>query len=124
MRKKEDLLGGVYNVYAVYDKISKRYKKLYYATTDEDMIRLNLPTIVLETPLRELNIFRIGKFNDVTGEFKQTIKKRIDTDCYLFPHSKLSPQGENLSHEEVEEAVNKTKNEILASVEEENKKED
>lgn len=124
MRKKEDLLGGVYNVYAVYDKVSKRYKKLYYATTDEDMIRLNLPTIVLETPLRELNIFRIGKFNDVTGEFKQTIKKRVETDCYLFPHSKLSPQGENLTHEEVEEAVNKTKNEILASVEEENKKED
>lgn len=124
MRKKEDLLGGVYNVYAIYDKISKRYKKLYYATTDEDMIRLNLPSIVIETPLRELNIFRIGKFNDVTGEFKQTIKKRVETDCYLFPHSKLSPVGENLSHEEVEEAVNKTKNEILASVEEENKKED
>lgn len=123
MRKKEDLIGGVYNVYAVYDKVSKRYKKLYYATTDEDMIRLNLPTIVLETPLRELNIFRIGKFNDVTGEFIQTIKKRIETDCYLFPHSKLSPQGENLTHEEVEEAVNKTKNEILASVDEENKKE-
>ena len=124
MRKKDDLLGGVYNVYAVYDKISKRYKKLYYATTDEDMIRLNLPSIVLETPLRELNIFRIGKFNDVTGEFKQTIKKRVETDCYLFPHSKLSPVGENLTHEEVEEAVNKTKNEILASVNEEDIKEE
>lgn len=113
MRKK-DLLAGLYNVYAVYDKISKHYKSMHFASNDEDFIRLFLPTLILSTPLRELQIFKIGIFNDVTGELKPTVRKRINTSCYLFPHSKLSPEGENLTHEEIEEELIKTKNQIIA----------
>lgn len=113
MRKKE-LLAGQYNVYAVYDKISKHYKSIYFACNDEDFIRLYLPTLILSIPLRELQIFKIGIFNDVTGELKATVRKSVNTKCYLFPHSKLSPEGENLSHEEIEEELIKTKNKIIA----------
>lgn len=125
--RKSKLLMGLYGVYAVYDKISKHYKKLYYASTDEDFIRLYLPEIILDTPLRDLQLFKIAIFNDVTGELKSCVKKRISTDCYMFPHSKLSPVGENLSLDKIEETVNDVKNQIIASnsVEEteENKKE-
>lgn len=113
MRKK-DLLAGVYGVYAVYDKISKHYKSIHYASNDEDFIRLFLPTLILSTPLRDLQIFKIGIFNDVTGEIKSTVRKRINTSCYLFPHYKLSPEGENLTHEQLEEELVKTKNKIIA----------
>lgn len=112
--RKSKLLEGTYNVYVVYDKISKHYKDIYYASTDEDFIRLYLPTIVLNVALREIVIYKIGIFNDVTGELKTTTKKRINTDCYLFPHSRLSPAGENISHEEIEKAVIETKNQIIA----------
>lgn len=112
--RKTKLLEGTYGVYVVYDKISKHYKDIYFASTDEDFIRLYLPTIVTSTALRELTIFKIGIFNDVTGELKITTKKRINTECYLFPHSRLSPQGENITHEEVEKAVIETKNKIIA----------
>ena len=112
--RKSKLLEGNYGVYVVYDKISKHYKDIYYASTDEDLIRLHLPTIVLNVALREITIFKIGTFNDVTGELKITTKKRINTDCYLFPHSRLSPHGENISHEEIEKAVIETKNQIIA----------
>ena len=112
--RKSKLLEGNYGVYVVYDKISKHYKDIYYASTDEDFIRLHLPTIVLNVALREITIFKIGTFNDVTGELKITTKKRINTDCYLFPHSRLSPHGENISHEEIEKAVIETKNQIIA----------
>ena len=112
--RKSKLLEGIYGVYVVYDKISKHYKDIYFASTDEDFIRLYLPTIVTTIALRELTIFKIGIFNDVTGEFKNTTKKRINTDCYLFPHSRLSPSGENITHEEVEKVVNETKNKIIA----------
>ena len=114
--RKSKLLEGTYGVYVVYDKISKHYKDIYFASTDEDLIRLYLPTIVTTTALRELTIFKIGIFNDVTGELKPTTKKRINTDCYLFPHSRLSPAGENLTHEEVEKAVTETKNKIIAEI--------
>ena len=122
MRDKK-LLAGQYNVYSAFDKISKHYKGMYFASTDEEFIRLYLPTVILETPLRDLNIFRIGIFNDVTGELKQTIKKRVSTDCYLFPHSRLSPVGENIPIEKIEETVLNTKNEILANMSE-NKEEE
>lgn len=112
--RKSKLLAGLYGVYVVYDKVSKHYTHMYFASTDEDFIRLYLPTIVSTVALREINIFKIGVFNDVTGELKPTVKKRINTDCYLFPHSRLSPQGENLTHEEVEKAIIETKNQILA----------
>lgn len=112
--RKSKLLEGIYGVYVVYDKISKHYNDIYYASTDEDFIRLYLPTIVLTVALREITIFKIGTFNDVTGELKITTKKRVNTDCYLFPHSRLSPQGENISHEEIENAVSETKNQIIA----------
>ena len=74
-----------------------------------------LPRIVVNNALRDITIFKIGIFNDVTGEIKQTVKKRINTDCYLFPHSRLSPVGENLPTDEIEKAVQDTKNEIIAS---------
>ena len=57
--RKSKLLEGVYGVYVVYDKISKHYKDIYFASTDEDFIRLYLPTIVTTTALRELTIFKI-----------------------------------------------------------------
>ena len=66
---------------------------MYFATNDEDFIRLYLPRIVVNNALRDITIFKIGIFNDVTGEIKQTVKKRINTDCYLFPHSRLSSVG-------------------------------
>lgn len=114
--RKSKLLEGTYGVYVVYDKISKHYKDIYFASTDEDFIRLYLPTIVTTIALRELTIFKIGIFNDVTGELKPATKKRINTDCYLFPHSRLSPSGENITHEEVEKEVTETKNKIIAEL--------
>lgn len=114
--RKSKLLAGVYNVYTVFDKVSKHYTKLYFATTDEEMIRLHLPEVIADNFLRDIVLFKIGIFNDVTGEIKQTVKKRVNTDCYLFPHSKLSPHGENLKLEDMEKVIHETKNEILANL--------
>lgn len=112
--RKTKLLAGQYGVYVAFDKVSKHYTSMFFASTDEDFIRLYLPTCIINTPLRDLQIFKIGIFNDVTGEIKPTVKKRIPTDCYLFPHSRLSPVGENVSLEEIEKTVTETKNEIIA----------
>lgn len=121
--RKSKLLAGQYGVYAPFDKIAKHYKGLYFANTDEEFIRLYLPAVIIDTPLRDLAIFKIGIFNDVTGEIKQCVKKRVSTDCYLFPHSKLSPVGENVTPEQIEEVVTSTKQEIIANNSEENKEE-
>lgn len=124
MRNK-NLLAGLYNVYVVYDKISKHYKSIHFESTDEEFIRKDLPKIIYETPLRDLQIFKIGIFNDVTGEIKPTSKKKVETDCYCFPMARLSPKGEDIPIEKLQEEILKAKNELLASVgSEENNKEE
>ena len=122
--RKSKLLAGVYGVYAVFDKVSKHYKKLYFANTDEEFVKIYLPEVISDNFLRDITIFKIGIFNDVTGEIKPCVKKRVPTDCYCFPHSKLSPQGENVSLDELEEVIHKTKNEILASLSEQKENEE
>ena len=122
MRNKK-LLAGMYNVYTTFDKISKHYKSIYFASNDEDFVRKYLPSIILEIPLRELQIFKIGNFNDVTGEISKTVKKRVQTDCYFFPKTRLSPTGDDLTHEEIESSILETKNKILADSAEESENE-
>lgn len=114
--RKSKLLAGQYGVYVAYDKVSKHYISMHFASTDADFIRLYLPKIIIDTPLRDLQIFKIGIFNDVTGAIKPIVKKRIPTDCYLFPHFRLSPLGENESLENIQKTLIETKNEIIAQL--------
>lgn len=113
-RVQKKLLAGNFNVYAVYDEVSKHYLRLYFNSTDEEFVRLYLPEVVLSTPLRDLSVYCIGQFNDVTGTIEPKIKRRVNIRCYEFPHSRLSPKGESVSHEEIEKTVNDVKNHIQA----------
>lgn len=104
--KKETFSGGSYQyIYTVYDKVSKLYRGTFYHNTDEEMIKISLPTLLIEFALRDIIIYRVGRFNTATGDVEGFNHKAIDTSCYLFPHSRLSPDGENLSLEEVQKAV-------------------
>ena len=102
---KKKLLAGDFNVYAVYDIVSKHYLRLYFNSTDKDFVRLYLPEIILSTPLRDLDVFCIGTFNDVTGVITPSIKRKVDVYCYTFPHTRLSPVGEDVSHEDIEKSL-------------------
>lgn len=104
--KKETFSGGSYQyIYTVFDKVSKLYRGTFYHNTDEEMIKVSLPTLLIEFALRDIIIYRVGRFNTATGDVEGMTHKVINTSCYLFPHSRLSPEGENLSLEEIEKAV-------------------
>lgn len=127
-RVQKKLLAGNFNVYAVYDDVSKHYLRLYFNSTDEEFVRLYLPEVVLTTPLRDLKVYCIGIFNDVTGTIESKPSRKINIHCYTFPHSRCSPVGEDVTHEEIEKAVNDVKNQLQAQsstvVEEKNNLED
>lgn len=101
----------VNNVYTVYDKVSKRYVGLFYAPTDEAMIRTSLPSILLDYPLRDINVVCIGQFDELRGEVVSSSPKYINTSCYTFPHSRLSSVGDDLDLSEVDEYMKKVKSE-------------
>lgn len=123
-RKKKKLLAGDMNVYAVYDIIAKHYLRLYFNSTDEEFVRLYLPEVIIDRPLRDIEVFKIGELNDVTGIIKPTVKRKINLNCYMFPHSRLSPKGENLSIKDVEETITQTKLKIQSAIEKESEVKD
>ena len=107
------------NVYTIHDKIADVYVGLTYHYTDEDMIRTFLPTVLIDYSLRDIEIICIGIFDENKGVIEQTEHRTIDTNCYLFPHSRLSPEGEDEKVENIEkkckeikakQAVNKEEN--------------
>lgn len=90
------------NVYTIHDKVADVYVGLTYHYTDEDMIRNFLPTVLIDYSLRDIEIICIGIFDENKGVIEQTEHRTIDTNCYLFPHSRLSPEGEDAKLEDIE----------------------
>lgn len=106
------------NVYTIHDKIADIYVGLSYHYTDEDMIRNFLPTVLIDYALRDIEIICIGIFDDNKGVIENTEHRTIDTNCYLFPHSRLSPDGEDEKLENVEKKCKEIKTNYTLSKEE------
>lgn len=106
-------------VYSIYDTVAKRYRGTFYHSTDEDMIRTTLPTVLMDYPLRDIEIYRIGIFDDISGTIRPCVKKQISTSKYLFPHSRLSSKGDDLSIEEIDNEMKKSKAEMIEKLQKE-----
>lgn len=105
------------NVYTIHDKVADVYVGLTYHHTDEDMIRTFLPTVLMDYSLRDIRVVKIGTFDEEKGVIQSEEPEIIPTDCYLFPHSRLSPDGENESLEKIEEQCKKIKAEHTVKTE-------
>ena len=107
--KETELKTKCKNVYTIHDKIADVYVGLTYHYTDEDMIRCFLPTVLLDYSLRDIEIICIGLFDENKGVIENTNHRLIDTNCYLFPHSRLSPEGEDEKLEDIEKTCKEIK---------------
>lgn len=107
--KETELKTRCKNVYTVYDKIGKVHVGLTYHYTDEDMVRSFLPTVLIDYPLRDIEIKCIGVFDEQKGVIENSPHRTIDTNCYLFPHSRLSPEGEDEKIENIDKKCKEIK---------------
>ncbi len=97
------------NVYTIHDKVADVYVGLTYHYTDEDMIRTFLPTVLMDYSLRDIEIIDIGIFDEHKGIIDNCTHRKVDTNCYLFPHSRLSPEGEDVKLEDIEKKCKEIK---------------
>lgn len=118
IKKDKSVPKYTHKIYTCFDKVSKKYRGLFYHNTDEEMIRTSLPTILYDYPLRDIEIYRIGQFNEDTGEIVYLKAKLIPTDCYTFPHSRLSCTGDNLKLSELDNGIKENKNKIISELSE------
>ena len=100
-----------FNVYTVKDTVGKvhAYRGLFYVGSDEDFVRTSLFSILMDFPLRDIEVFQVGNFDDDTGIITPCEARKIDLNCYQFPHSRLSPEGENITLQDVEKSAKKYK---------------
>ena len=117
MFKKQPKLGNYY-IYSVYDNVSKQFRGTFYHSTDEDMIRTTLPTILMDFALRDIEIHKIASFDDTSGEIIPIKHVIIPTDCYTFPHSRLSSDGDDLPVEELDTKMKEFKAQKIAELSE------
>lgn len=123
MLGKKQNLNFTHYVYTVYDSVSKKYRGTFYHSTDEEMIRTTLPTILMDFPLRDIEIYRIGMFDEDSGELFSCRHVIIPTDCYTFPHSRLSCAGDDLPQEDLDKAMKEKKVELITKINEAKKSE-
>ena len=97
------------NVYTIHDKISELFVGLTYHYTDEEMVRNFLPTVLMDYSLRDIEIICIGIFDENKGVLESVEHRIIDTNCYVFPHSRLSPDGEDEKLEDIEKKCKEIK---------------
>lgn len=103
-------------IYSVYDSVSKQYRGTFYHSTDAEMIKVSLPSLLMEFPLRDISIYCVGYFDPTTGDIKPCHHVKIPLDSYTFPHSRLSSKGDDLTLDEVATEMQKTKNEMIAKM--------
>lgn len=118
MLGKKINLNYTHFIYSVYDSVSKKYRGTFYHSTDEEMIRTTLPTILMDFPLRDIEIHRIGMFDEDSGEIFSCKHVIIPTDCYTFPHSRLSCAGDDLDMNELDKAMKEKKVDMMESLKE------
>lgn len=92
-------------IYTVHDKIAGRCVGTWLGTSDEVMLRVSLPHILMDFSFRDIEILRIARVDMVTGFVESIVPKPISLDCYLFPHSRLSPKGEDIDLETLDKSM-------------------
>lgn len=103
-------------VYTVFDKVAKKSLGLFYSTTDENMIRTSLPSILMDYPFRDIEIRRIGRFESNSGVIESMNVRIIPLEKYTFPHSRLSNKGDDLSLEDLDKGMKDFKSKKMAEI--------
>lgn len=115
-KNKNEAIGSLYNMYSIYHIPAKRWRGTFYHTTDEEAIRVTLPGVLMDYALRDIELYKIGTFDDVTGEVTPCPKVKVNTLKYTFPHSQLSSKGDDLSLEVIDEKMKEFKAQELAKL--------
>lgn len=105
-------------VYSVRDKVAKRNLSLSFAANDATFIRTSLFSILMDYPLKDIEIWRIGKFDADKGVLKPLAFNRrvkVSLGSYVFPTTRMS--NDALSVEMIDDAAKKAKLKINEQIE-------
>lgn len=114
-----------FNVYSVQDKVKRvdnnstlcRFNGLFQVSSDDEFVRQCLFTVLMDLPLRDINIYQVAFFDDETGKIEPCEPRKLDlSNCYKIPKSTLSPEGDDLSLDELDKSAKAFKAKRMADL--------
>lgn len=99
-------------IYALYDKVAKRYISTTMAETDDMFVRTSITAILMDYPLKDVECYCVGLIDVDSGIIKPCIPRLVSWDCYKFPISQAQ-QDKFMSLDDIEKFAQNKKHEFL-----------
>lgn len=100
-------------VFAIKDKVADKYISVTISNNEESMIRSSLISILMDFSINDVELYRIGLFDEDLGIVKPLQPQLISWEAYKFPVDKVNINKGFLSIEQIEEFAKKKKHEFL-----------
>lgn len=102
------------NVYALFDKVSKRYLALTFAESDDDYVRQALYPTLMDYPLRDVEYYQVAEFDNKTGVLSPCPHRLGSWEAYKFPVTRMSGTGDDISLDEIDKHAKESKASFVA----------
>lgn len=99
-------------IFALYDKVAKKFISTTLAETEEMFVRTSLFAITMDYPIRDVELYCVGLFDQDLGLIKPCTPRIVSWDCYKFPISRMEKER-FLTIEQIEEAAKAKKHEFI-----------
>lgn len=99
-------------IYGLYDKVAEKYISVTLAESEQMFVRQCLYTILLDYPLKDIEFYCLGQFDNDLGIIKPCAPKLCDWESYKFPETRTE-KLKFLTLEQIEEAAKNKKHEFL-----------
>lgn len=104
------------NLYAVKDKVSNRFLSVSPADSDASFVRASLLSILMDYPIRDVTLYRVGTFDDKTGRVSRHRPRYVAWDSYKIPETFANEDSKDVSFEKFDEFAKKQKEAFVEAV--------
>lgn len=99
-------------LYSLYDKVSKKHLSVTMCESPQMFVRNCLATILMDYPIKDIEFYCIGQFDNDLGIIKPCAPQLEDWECYKFPETRAE-KLKFLTIEQIEQFAKNKKHEFL-----------
>ena len=99
-------------VFALFDKVANKFVSTTLAESEEMFVRTSLFAICMDYPIKDVDFYCVGYFDDDLGIIRPCRPRLCSWDCYKHPTTRMA-KDKFLSLEEIEQAAKQKKNEFI-----------
>lgn len=100
-------------IFAIKDKVAEKYISVTISNNEESMIRNSLVSILMDFSINDVELYRIGLFDEDLGIIKPLEPQFISWEAYKFPVDKVNIKKGFLTIQQIDEYAKNKKHDFL-----------